>query len=160
MLTTSAVVSLHIAASAAAPMRAVSEVRAVPGRGLEGDRYFSGLGTYSNDPGTGRHVTLIEIEAVEALQRDYDVELQAGLARRNLVTRGVALNHLVEREFRVGEVILRGTRLCDPCSHLEKLTRHGALRGLIHRGGLRTEIVRGGTIRVGDPIIVLPDERS
>jgi MOSC domain-containing protein YiiM len=153
------VVSLHIAPGAAAPMRSVLEVRAVPGRGLEGDRYFNSIGTFSNDPGTGRHVTLIEIEAVEALQRDYRVEVSAGAARRNIVTRGVALNHLVEREIRVGEAVLRGARLCDPCSHLEKLTRSGVLRGLIHRGGLRAEIVSGGMIRVGDPIIPIPTAR-
>jgi MOSC domain-containing protein YiiM len=160
MQTESTVVSLHIASGGAAPMRSVSEVRTVPGRGIEGDRYFSGLGTYSNDPGTGRHVTLIESEAVEALQRDYDIELPGGLARRNIVTRGVALNHLVGREIKIGEVILRGTRLCDPCAHLEKLTRQGVLRGLIHRGGLRAEIVSGGMIRVGDPIILLAGERT
>lgn len=153
------VVSLHIAPAAAAPMLSVLEVRAVAGRGLEGDRYFNSSGTFSNDPGTGRHVTLIEIEAIEALQRDYGVELSAGAARRNIVTRGVALNHLVEREIRVGEAALRGARLCDPCSHLEKLARPGVLRGLIHRGGLRAEIVSGGMIRVGDPIISIPTAR-
>ena len=151
----SAVLSLHIAPSGAAPMQSVTQARAVAGRGLEGDRYFNGLGTYSNNPGTGRHVTLIESEAVEALKRDYDIELSAGLARRNIVTRGVALNHLVGCEMNIGEVILRGTRLCDPCGHLEKLTRQGVLRGLIHRGGLRAEIIMGGLIRVGDPISVI-----
>lgn len=160
MQTTSTVVSLHIAASAAAPMQSVSQVRAVAGRGLEGDRYFSGLGTYSNDPGTGRAVTLIEIEALEALKRDYGVEIAPARCRRNIVTRGAALNHLVGREFHVGAVILRGARLCEPCSHLEKLTRQGVLRGLIHRGGLRAEIVSGGMIRVGDPIVPAVHQRS
>jgi len=136
-------------------MQSLDLARAVAGRGLEGDRYFSKVGTYSNDPGNGRHVTLIEIEAIEALKNDYDIDLPAALARRNIVTRGVALNHLVGRELKIGEAILRGMRLCDPCSHLEKLTRAGVLRGLVHRGGLRADILTGGTIRVGDAIAPL-----
>jgi MOSC domain-containing protein YiiM len=125
----------------------------VAGRGLEGDRYYSKLGTYSNQAGSGRDVTLIEVEAIEGLKRDYQIELDAGRVRRNIVTRGVALNHLVEQEFRVGDVVLRGTRLCEPCAHMEKLTVKGAMRGLIHRGGLRAEIVKGGTIKIGDRIL-------
>ena len=148
----SRVISIHIAPTAAAVMRSIKEVRAVVGKGLEGDRYASELGTYSKDPGSGRDVTLIEVEAIEALKRDYHVELDAGESRRNIVTQGISLNHLVGKEFLVGEVVLRGTRLCEPCAHMEKLTAKGALRGLIHRGGLRAEIVKGGTIRVGDII--------
>jgi MOSC domain-containing protein YiiM len=127
-------------------------VRAVAGKGLEGDRYFNQVGTYSNHPGIGRQVTLIEIEAIEALKQDYDIELNPGASRRNIVTRGVALNHLVGREFKVGEVRLRGDRLCEPCSHLQKLTQQGVMRGLIHRGGLRAEILTAGVIRVDDVI--------
>ena len=133
-------------------MKSVKEVRAVSGKGLEGDRYFYRTGTFSNQPGTGRDVTLIELEALEALQRDYAIELNPGQPRRNVVTRGMPLNHLVGIEFAVGAVTLRGTRLCEPCSHLEKLTRKGTMRGLIHRGGLRADIVAGGVIRVGDMI--------
>ncbi|MGH7825748.1 MAG: MOSC domain-containing protein [Candidatus Binatia bacterium] len=148
------VVSIHVASTGAAPMRLVKEIQAVQGKGLEGDRYANKRGTYSNDPGSGRAVTLIESEAVEALKRDYHVELDAGQSRRNIVTHGVSLNHLVGKDFRVGEVTLRGTRLCEPCSHMEKLTVKGALRGLIHRGGLRAEVVKSGTIRVGDGILL------
>jgi len=144
--------AIHIASTGAAPMRAVTTAQAVAGKGLEGDRYYSKLGTYSNESGSGRDVTLIEIEAIEALKKDYEVQLELGQSRRNIVTRGVALNHLVEREFRIGDVVLRGTRLCEPCAHLEKLTVKGAMRGLVHRGGLRAEIVKGGTIHVGDVI--------
>ena len=144
------VISIHLAAVGGAPMKSVTNVLAVVGKGLEGDRYASNRGTYSNRPGSGRDVTLIETEAIEALKRDYGIELDPGLVRRNIVTRGVPLNHLVEKEFRIGEVILRGTRLCDPCAHMEKLTVKGTLRGLIHRGGLRAEIIKGGMIRVGD----------
>lgn len=144
------VISIHIATAAQGPMAPVNEVRAVPGKGLEGDRYSSGVGTYSNNPGLGRDVTLIEIEAIEALKRDYGIELSPGDSRRNIVTRGVPLNHLVGQEFKVGQVTLRAIRLCEPCSHLEKLSLKGVQRGLIHRGGLRAEIVSGGSIRVED----------
>ena len=149
--------SLHIAPSGAAPVQTVGRVNAIAGRGLEGDRYCNLSGTYSNHPGDGRQVTLIEVEALEALRREYQIALQPGLARRNIVTCGVALNHLITREFRIGAVILRGTRLCEPCQHLEKLSSKGAMRGLIHRGGLRAEIIAGGLIQVGDPIVVVKD---
>jgi MOSC domain-containing protein YiiM len=148
------VVSIYIAATGAAPMSLVTSAEAVVGRGVEGDRYFNKLGTYSNEPGSGRDLTFIEIEAIEALQRDYQIELEPSQFRRNVITRGVALNHLVNRQFKVGNVTLRGTRLCEPCSHLEKLTCKGVMRGLIHRGGLRAEVVTGGIIRAGDPIVV------
>ncbi len=144
------VVSIHIAATAREFPRSVSEVRAVAGMGLEGDRYFSRQGTFSPQAEPAREVTLIEREALEALQRESNLGLAPGTARRNLTTRGVALNHLVNREFRVGEVVLRGLRLCEPCSHLEGLTQPGAKAGLIHRGGLRAQIIQGGIIRVGD----------
>jgi MOSC domain-containing protein YiiM len=147
------VIAIHVAPTGAAPMKSVGNAQVVVGRGLEGDRYYSKLGTYSNQPGSGRGVTLIEIEAIEGLKRDYEIQLDPGQSRRNIVTRGIALNHLVEQEFCIGDVVLRGTRLCEPCAHMEKLTAKGAMRGLIHRGGLRAEIVRGGTIRVGDRII-------
>ena len=146
------VLSIHIATGASAPILSVAEVQAIAGKGLEGDRYYLQTGTYSKTPGSGREVTLIEIEAMEALRREYEIDIEAAQARRNIVTRGVALDHLVDREFVVGEVLLRGTRLCEPCSHLEKLTVKGMMRGLIHRGGLRADIVRGGTIRAGDVI--------
>jgi MOSC domain-containing protein YiiM len=146
------VISIHIAPTGAAPMKSVTNAKAVAGRGLEGDRYYNKLGTYSNQAGSGRDVTLIEIEAINGLKRDYEVQLDSGQPRRNIVTRGVALNHLVEQEFRIGDVVLRGTRLCEPCAHMEKLTVKGAMRGLVHRGGLRAEIISGGSIRVGDTI--------
>jgi MOSC domain-containing protein YiiM len=146
------VVSIYIAPSAAVPMNSVEGARALPGKGLEGDRYAEQTGTFSNKPGPAREVTLIEIEAVEALNRDYGIALSPGEARRNIITRGVPLNHLVGREFRVGTVTLRGIRLCEPCSHLEELTRQGVKDGLVHRGGLRAQIVTSGLIRVGDAI--------
>jgi MOSC domain-containing protein YiiM len=155
MPTQALVVSLHIAIHAAAPMQSVSTVTAVAGRGLEGDRYGNQIGTYSTHPGSGREVTLIESEAIEAIAREYDIQLPPGLARRNIVTRGVALNHLVGKTFIIGAVVLRGMRLCEPCLHMEKLAAKGAAHGLIHRGGLRAEIVTSGMIRVGDMIEIV-----
>jgi len=133
-------------------MQSSPAVTAIAGRGLEGDRYCNQSGTYSGHPGSGREITLIESEAIEALAREYDVQLAPGSARRNIVTRDVALNHLVGNTFSVGAVILRGMRLCEPCLHMEKLAAKGAARGLIHRGGLRAEIVSGGVIHIGDGI--------
>src|SRR5687768_3937103 len=96
------VVSLHIAPHAAAPMQSIATGIAVAGRGLEGDRYFEQTGTYSNLPGTGRELTLIESEAIAALAREYDIQMPPGSARRNIVTRGIALNHLVGETFSIG----------------------------------------------------------
>jgi MOSC domain-containing protein YiiM len=146
------VVSIYIAREAAVPMEWREEIKAVAGRGLEGDRYFDGRGYWSKTPGVSREVTLIELEAIEALEREKSIAIAPGAARRNVVTRGVPLNHLVGREFQVGAVRLRGTRLCEPCAYLEGLTQRGVLAGLIHRGGLRAEILTGGTIRVEDAI--------
>ena len=145
------VVSIYRAEAAKGPMVAVSEARAVPGRGLEGDRYFNQAGTFWK-PQPDYELTLIEIEALEGLQREFGVELEAGDGRRNVVTRGVSLNDLVGQEFQVGEVRLRGIRLCEPCSHLAKLSHRAVLRGLVHRGGLRAQILTEGKIHVGDAV--------
>lgn len=148
------VVALQIAETGAGAMRSVNSVRAVTGRGLEGDRYFLGTGTYSRKPGPHREATFIEIEAIEALERDYGIRLEPRESRRNVVTRGVALNHLVGREFRAGGAVFRGEKLCEPCGHLERLAGVPAAAGLVHRGGLRARVVSDGTIEVGDSIIV------
>jgi MOSC domain-containing protein YiiM len=134
-------------------MRSVDWVRAIPGKGLEGDRYFEASGTYSDSPGPEREVTLIESEAIEAMARDNGITIPDGASRRNVVTRGAPLNHLVGMEFDVGPVRLLGIRLCEPCSHLESLTRKGLIAGLVHRGGLRAQILTEGDIRIGDPIV-------
>ena len=136
-MTQGRVVSISITPDAAAPLHIVDAAIAVVGKGLEGDRYFSGGGTYSSHPGEGRHVTLIETEAVEALNAKLGSTFAPGEMRRNVATRGIALNHLVGRDFRVGEVLLRGVRLCEPCAHLESLTREGILKQMLHRCGLR-----------------------
>jgi MOSC domain-containing protein YiiM len=149
------VVSIHVAPDAGKPLVEVKETRAVPGKGLAGDRYFDKHGTYSGRPGTGREVTLIEAEALEAAKKDYAIELEPGSHRRNVVTRGVALNHLVGREFTVGAARLKGTRLCEPCTYLEELLAVPRSKlSLVHRGGLRCDVVSEGVIKAGDSISV------
>jgi len=140
------VISINITPQAEAPMQSVDEVRAIPGRGLEGDRYFDNKG---RAPEVKRELTLIEAEAIEAFKSEISVDYGLGDSRRNVVTRGVPLNHLVGKEFWVGEVKARGIMLCEPCSHLQKLTVKQVLPGLVHRAGLRAQILTEGTIRVG-----------
>ncbi len=141
-------------------MEALAEAQCVAGRGIVGDRYFDGTGTYSPKPDT-REVTLIEQEALDALERN-DPPLQGGpirLApadhRRNLTVRGVPLNHLVGRRFRIGTVILRGGRLNFPCKYLEELLGLPVYLPLYNRSGLNCGIEVGGTIRPGDAIELL-----
>ena len=145
--------SIHIASTAQGPPQSVVQAMAVPGSGLDGDRYALKLGTFYK-PAPDHELTLIEAEAIEALRRDYQVELAAGDARRNIVTRNVPLNHLVGMEFAIGDVRIRGIRLCEPCDHLQKVTGKSLIKGLLHRGGLRAQILTEGTIRVGDVISV------
>lgn len=144
--------SIYIAPAAKESMVALDEVRAVPGKGLEGDRYLKGTGTWSDKRWPDREITLVEIETIKALSGEAKIEIEPGNARRNIVTEGVPLNHLVGQEFRVGEVRLRGIRLCEPCGHLERLTQEGVKAALIHRGGLRAEILAEGIIRTGDTV--------
>ena len=124
----------------------------VPGRGVRGDRYFTGSGEFSHKTGSSRDLTLIEAEAIEGLAAEQGIEIDPEESRRNVLTRGIDLNALVGRTFYVGEVECRGDRLCDPCSHLQSLTRPGVLRGLAGRGGLRADVLSEGTIRVGDAV--------
>ena len=143
--------SIHIASGAQEPVRALDRAVLIPGVGLEGDRYALKQGTFYK-PEPDFELTLIEAEAIEALRREYDIELAAGEARRNIVTRDVPLNHLVGREFLIGEVRVRGIRLCEPCDHLQIVTGKHVMKGLRHRGGLRAQILIPGKIRVGDKI--------
>jgi MOSC domain-containing protein YiiM len=147
-----AVEALFIGPVVKKPLHEVDQVVCVVGHGLEGDRKFRREGLPPRKNGPDREVTLIEAEAIEAVNRDCDIELRPVETRRNVLTRGVALNHLVGKRFRVGEVILEGLRLCEPCEHLESLTRPGVREALLHRGGLRAQVLEGGSIKVGDPI--------
>jgi MOSC domain-containing protein YiiM len=145
------VVSIHIAAAAEEPMAAVTEVEAVPGKGLAGDRYFQQTGTFSI-PQPDRELTLIESEAIEAFNSELGIEYAASAARRNVVTRGVPLNHLVGREFQIGAIRVRGLKLCEPCARLARISAKAVLPGLVHRGGLRAQILSEGVIRPGDSV--------
>ena len=145
------VVSIYIAEGPGAEMLPVTEVNAVPGKGLEGDRYFKNEGTFSK-PEPDRELTLIESEAIDSFKTELNLDFDLGASRRNVVTRGVPLNHLVGREFQVGAIRVRGLRLCEPCSHLAKLSDKRVLPGLVHRAGLRAQILTAGVIRPGDLI--------
>jgi MOSC domain-containing protein YiiM len=150
------VADLYLCPSAGGEMQHQDEVE-VHADGVVGDRYAAKSGSWSARSGQGRALTLIEEEAIAAVRRDYGIDLAPGATRRNVVTRGVALNHLVGRTFRVGEVEVVGVRLAEPCSHLESLTTKGLRRAFVHRGGLRGEVVSGGWVRVGDPVRLLDD---
>jgi hypothetical protein len=139
------VAGILVAPQAEAPLRRVESVAALPGRGLEGDRYAEGRGTFSA-PGRGYEVTLVEADVLDAIELSWED------ARRNIVTTGISLNALVGHRFRVGSVTCVGRRLAEPCAHLEKLARPGLLRPLVHRGGLRADILTGGTITIGDDV--------
>jgi MOSC domain-containing protein YiiM len=143
--------AIALAERAEGPMRSVPSAEALAGRGLEGDRYARGEGKFSDPRGRGYDLTLVEAEALEELAAR-GVRLAPVEARRNLVVRGVALDGLIGKRFRVGEVECFGQRRCEPCAHLERLTRPGVLRGLVHRGGLRADVLSGGEIRVGDNV--------
>lgn len=145
--------SIHVAPEPGAPMHALQEAQLMPDLGIVGDRKYARAKSGRQRPEAA--LTLIEAEAVEAASQDYEIPLDVSETRRSVVTRGIALNHLVGRTFRVGNVRCIGTELCEPCGHLQKLTRDGVLRALIHRGGIRANILDEGTIRPGD--IVRPD---
>ncbi len=146
------IVAIFVAPIGGAPMEHRDEIEAIAGAGLAGDRYASHSGTYS-DTGRGpRDVTLIEREAVDGARNEYGVELEERETRRNLVTEGVPLNHLVGQTFHVGTVRMRGIKLAEPCAYLEQLSREGVRAPLVHRGGLRAEVLGDGTIRIDDRV--------
>lgn len=143
--------AIAIHPSAGVPMAGRESAAAVAGSGIIDDYYClgkRGSGIVKPD----EEVTLIEQEAIAAACQDYKLSFDHLATRRNLLTAGVPLNHLVGQVFSIGEVILRGIELCEPCGHLEKLSIPGIKRALIHRGGLRAHVVRSGTLHVGDKI--------
>jgi MOSC domain-containing protein YiiM len=156
-MTDGRLVAIYVAATAGAPMDACARIETISGVGLRGDRYATGTGTYSSTGSGARDVTLIEREVVDALRAEGGgIAVREDETRRNLVTDGVALNHLVGRTFRVGSVRMRGLRLAEPCAYLEQLTgRAGMREALVHRGGLRAEVLDDGELRVGDAIDVV-----
>jgi MOSC domain-containing protein YiiM len=149
-------VAIYVAPTAGAPMEARNTCTTIAGAGLDGDRYQLGIGSYSGSSDAARDVTLIERETLEALRGEQrSIDVREDETRRNLVTEGVALNHLVGREFRVGGVHMRGDRLAEPCVYLEQLTGIDGVRAaLVHRGGLHAQVLDDGEIRVGDAITI------
>lgn len=149
------IVAIHLRPGPSIPARAVDVARARPGRGLEGD-FSCPSDADATEVAPETELTLIEFEALAALEKETGIVLGAAESRRNLLTRGIALNTLVGHEFAVGGVRCRGVELCDPCRHLESMTQRGVLMGLAHRGGLRACILTEGLIRVGDRIEAAP----
>jgi MOSC domain-containing protein YiiM len=146
---TGRVEEIYIAATETSPVTAVASVEALHGAGLEGDRYRQTNGWAPR----GTAITLVEAEAVEAIAEEFGIHLPPGGTRRNIVTRGIRLNDLVGREFTVGPVRCRGYELCEPCTALRDITGEPDLiRALVHRGGLRADILTDGTIAVGDAV--------
>ncbi|PRY50626.1 hypothetical protein LY71_103190 [Geodermatophilus tzadiensis] len=145
---------LAVAPAAEAPMRLLDVAHARAGRGLDGDRYAVGAGTFSPRAGRrpGYDLTLVAAEVLDELAAA-GVPLDLAGTRRNVLTRGIDVNALVGRRFRVGEVLCEGRRLCEPCVHLDRLSGPGTLRPLIHRGGLRADVLTDGEIRVGAPVV-------
>ncbi|MGH2773340.1 MAG: MOSC domain-containing protein [Actinomycetota bacterium] len=145
--------ALYTASESGAPIESRESLTLIPGVGVAGDRYAIEKGHFSDPARTGRELTLIEQEAIEAVARDYSLVLEAGITRRNVLTRGVALNHLVGRRFFVGEALVEGVRLNEPCNHLAAITGLKRIKqALTHRGGLRARVIKGGVIRPGDTI--------
>ncbi len=142
---------LFLTGRANGEMESRAEVVAVADRGLEGDRYFYNRGSFSHWPGRGRHVTLIEAEVLASLP--LSCAISATQTRRNILTKGIGLNNLVGQYFCLGAVVLYGVRLCDPCFHLDRLTRPGVMAALRGQGGLRADVVASGVICVGDQIL-------
>ncbi|MCV2490321.1 hypothetical protein OF117_13205 [Geodermatophilus sp. YIM 151500] len=148
--------SLAVATVAEAPMQLLGTARALAGRGLDGDRYAARAGTFSPRAGhrPGYDLTLVAAEVLDELgAAGHPLEFAA--TRRNVLTRGIDVNALVGRTFRIGDVLCAGRRLCEPCAHLERLSGPGVLRPLIHRGGLRVDLLTDGEIRVGAPVTVV-----
>jgi MOSC domain-containing protein YiiM len=141
--------SIHVAATRRALPDPAERVSVVAGRGIEGDYHFE-----PHDPGEGKDLTLIEAEALESLAEENGIELAPGESRRQVTTRGIDLNGLVGKRFRVGTAEALGVELCEPCMVLARLTgQFGVLRGLVHRGGLRADVVKDGQIAVGDRVL-------
>ncbi|AQV96288.1 MOSC domain-containing protein [Cupriavidus necator] len=143
---------LHLTPRALLPMKSFEQLTLVAGRGIEGDRYILGheAGSYSHMTDEGRQITVFEIETLEALARDCKITLHPEEHRRNVTVQGVPLNHLVGRQFWLGETLLEALRLSTPCRHIERALGKAVFEPLINRAGLNCKIVKGGIVRVGD----------
>ena len=141
--------SIHIAPAEGAPVAPVPQVHVRAGQGLEGDRYFGPAHAEAA-------ITLIEAEVIEAVRSEHGIDLRDGRSRRQVMTRGIGLNDLVGREFTVGDVRCRGVELCEPCRYLTGLLEEpNLIKALVHRGGLRAQVLAGGRIAVGDAVAAI-----
>jgi MOSC domain-containing protein YiiM len=144
-MTEGTVEAINLAPAESKPTVSFERVTAVPGMGLRGERRCEAALMTGEAPEPKRQATLIEAEMLERLEKERGVQLTAAESRRNICTRGISLNDLIGRTFHVGGVRMRGVELCEPCGYLEKLTgRSGLVDGLLHRGGLRAEILSEG----------------
>ena len=142
---------IHIARQRGGPVEARASIDVVKGVGIIGDRNELAPGDW-NESHIGEELTLVEAESIEMLARDHDIHLDHGDTRRNVTTRGVGLNALVGRRFRIGEVVAEGVELCEPCQDLQKSLGKPIIRPLVHKAGLRVRLVNSGMIRVGDEV--------
>lgn len=157
---TGRVEQIHIAPDSGDPMNERTDVEAVAGRGLRGDRYFEERGLWNaldEDPDRevkgASDITFIETEALTAIERDAEIEIPVGAHRRNVTTQDVPLNHLVGRTFTVSDVVCEGIQLCEPCGYMQSLVGEpGLAEALIHRGGLNARVVESGTFAVGNEV--------
>ena len=143
---------LHVVPRSFLPMRNVDSLKLIAGSGIVGGRHTTGDAFHSDRPEEGRQITFFEAETLEALLREHNITLTPKQHRRNVTTRGVPLNHLVGRRFRVGETLVEGMRLSTPCRHIEQITGLSIFEALIHRAGLNARILTGGSIFLNDPI--------
>ena len=146
------VIGLHKTPRSFLPMKNFKTLQLITGVGIEGDRHATGEAFHSDRPEEGRQITLFEEETLEALFRDHNIILKPEDHRRNVTTRDVPLNHLVGKKFKIGNVILEGTRLSTPCRHIEQITGLELFNQLMNRAGLNAKIVVGGKIFVEDSI--------
>ena len=153
-MTIGKVVGIFIAQKQGEQTVLVDQVHVVPGLGIEGDRYFNKPANPGGEARTGREITLIELEAIESLRNDSGIPITPDQTRRNLITSGIALNDLVGQLFFVGNVQLRGVRLCEPCQYLADRTDPRILKAMAHRGGLRADIITQGNIHITDAITI------
>ena len=153
MIATGIVVALFTVDRRAAPMKKVEQLYALAGRGIEGDRYFLGTGTYSKSPEPGRQVTLIKSEVLESLKNKLEINVKPEESRRNILTRGIEINDLIGTEFYVGSVRLRAHRITQLCRYLENLLEQpGLYKELWDNGGISCEILSDGVIKERDII--------
>jgi MOSC domain-containing protein YiiM len=148
------VVGIYTTATAESPLQSVPQATLEAGKGLVGDRYCTGTGTFSKKvTPPDAEITLIENEEIERFNSVEGSTHPPGAFRRNIVTSGIRLNNLVGKRFRVGSAVLEGKRLCEPCGHLATLVSTSVVKGMAHRAGLRAQILAGATIGVGDEIL-------